>query len=195
MEPEDYTCAMEPKDYTCAMSNCAVCAQSRPTLGDPVDCSPPGSSVHGIFQAGVLKRGATAFTRGSFPAQGSNPGLLHYRQILYLLNHQGSICVSLYIEYYMWLTWNSAVSDRIGNVPALSSLLRAMIIPIIYCTLTTNKALCWEFTCSVSILTSGLLGRDYFFIFYKLIKGALRYWAIHPSYNANKWTSRLRILY
>ena len=30
-------------------------AQSCPTLSDPVDCSPPGSSVHGIFQAGVLE--------------------------------------------------------------------------------------------------------------------------------------------
>ena len=40
-------------------------AQSRPTLCDPVDCSPPGSSVHGILQARVLEWGATAFSRGS----------------------------------------------------------------------------------------------------------------------------------
>ena len=33
-------------------------AQSCPTLCDPVDCSPPGSSVHGIFQARVLEWGA-----------------------------------------------------------------------------------------------------------------------------------------
>ena len=36
-------------------------AQSRPTLSDPVVCSPPGSSVHGIFQARVLEWGAIAF--------------------------------------------------------------------------------------------------------------------------------------
>ena len=36
-------------------------AQSCPTLRDPMDCSPPGSSVHGIFQARVLERGASAF--------------------------------------------------------------------------------------------------------------------------------------
>ena len=30
-------------------------AQSCPTLSDPMDCSPPGSSVHGIFQARVLE--------------------------------------------------------------------------------------------------------------------------------------------
>ena len=36
-------------------------AQSCPTLSDPMDCSPPGSSVHGIFQARVLELGAIAF--------------------------------------------------------------------------------------------------------------------------------------
>ena len=37
-------------------------AQSYQTLRDPMDCSPPGSSVHGIFQAGVLEWGAIAFS-------------------------------------------------------------------------------------------------------------------------------------
>ena len=37
--------------------------QSCPTLSDPMDCSLPGSSVHGIFQAGVLEWGAIAFSR------------------------------------------------------------------------------------------------------------------------------------
>ena len=36
-------------------------AQSYPTLSDPTDSSPPGSSVHGIFQARVLEWGAIAF--------------------------------------------------------------------------------------------------------------------------------------
>ena len=36
-------------------------AQLCPTLGDPIDCSLPGSSVHGIFQARVLEWGAIAF--------------------------------------------------------------------------------------------------------------------------------------
>ena len=35
-------------------------AQSCPTLSDPMDCSPPGSSIHGIFQARVLEWGAIA---------------------------------------------------------------------------------------------------------------------------------------
>ena len=37
-------------------------AQSCPTLSDPMDCSPPGSSIHGIFQARVLEWGAIAFS-------------------------------------------------------------------------------------------------------------------------------------
>ena len=38
--------------------------QSGPTLSNPMDCSLPGSSVHGIFQAGVLEWGAIAFSEG-----------------------------------------------------------------------------------------------------------------------------------
>ena len=38
-------------------------AQSCPTLSDPMDCSLPGSSVHGIFQARVLEWGAIAFSQ------------------------------------------------------------------------------------------------------------------------------------
>ena len=37
-------------------------AQSCLTLSDPMDCSPPGSSVQGIFQARVLEWGAIAFS-------------------------------------------------------------------------------------------------------------------------------------
>ena len=37
-------------------------AQSCPTLRNPVDCSLPGSSVHGMFQAGGLEWGAIAFS-------------------------------------------------------------------------------------------------------------------------------------
>ena len=37
-------------------------AQSCPTLSNPLDCSPPGSSIHGIFQARGLEWGAIAFS-------------------------------------------------------------------------------------------------------------------------------------
>ena len=40
-------------------------AQSCPTLCDPMDCSPPGSSIHGIFQARILEWVAISFSRRS----------------------------------------------------------------------------------------------------------------------------------
>ena len=51
-------------------------AQSCPTLSDPMDCSLPGSSVHGIFQARVLEWGAIAFgvkTLPMFPRKSGSP--------------------------------------------------------------------------------------------------------------------------
>ena len=48
----------------------------------------PGSSVHRILQAGILD--CHSLLQGIFPTQGSNPGLLHCRQILYHLSYQGS---------------------------------------------------------------------------------------------------------
>ena len=50
-------------------------AQSCPTLSDPMDCSLPGSSIHGIFQARVLEWGAIAFSGLSAqkPASGEWP--------------------------------------------------------------------------------------------------------------------------
>ena len=63
-------------------------AQSCPTLCDPMNCSPPGFSVHGILQARItLERVAIPFSKGS--SQPMNSGLLHCRHILYHLNHQG----------------------------------------------------------------------------------------------------------
>ena len=49
---------------------------------------PPGSSVHGVLQARMLEQVAIPFSRRS--SQGLNMGLLHCRQILYHLRHQGS---------------------------------------------------------------------------------------------------------
>ena len=44
-------------------------AQSCPTLCDPMDCSPPGSSVHGIFQVRLLEWIAISFSRGACPSR------------------------------------------------------------------------------------------------------------------------------
>ena len=151
------------------MCVCLLVAQSRPTLCDPMGCSPPSSSVHGILQARILEWVAIPFSRGSpqprdrtqvsciagrfftskppgkpalelkskseshsvvcnslrphglysswnspgqnsgvdslslrqgiSPTQGSNPGLLHCRQILYQLSHKESPFIWLHTSF------------------------------------------------------------------------------------------------
>ena len=49
-------------DWLDLLAAVAKSLQSCPTLSDPKDCSLPGSSVHGIFQARVLEWGAIAFS-------------------------------------------------------------------------------------------------------------------------------------
>ena len=65
-------------------------AQSCPTLCDSMNCSLPGSSDNGDSPGKNIGMGCHALLQGIFPTQGSNPGLLHCRQILYHLSHQGS---------------------------------------------------------------------------------------------------------
>ena len=52
--------------YTFIVAVCAKALQSCPTLCDPMDCSLPGSSVHGILQARILEWVAMPSSRGSF---------------------------------------------------------------------------------------------------------------------------------
>ena len=74
-----------------------VHALSYLTLCDSVDCSPPGSSIHGIFQARILKWVAVSSSRRSSPTQGLNLHLLHllhWQANSLPLSHQGSpICI------------------------------------------------------------------------------------------------------
>ena len=71
--------------------SCTLCCRTgflaSPILCDPVDCSPPSSSVHGILQARILEWVAFPFLQGIFPAQELNRGPQHCRQILYHLSH------------------------------------------------------------------------------------------------------------
>ena len=69
---------------------CVLVAQSCPTLCDPVNCSPPGSSIHGDSPGKNTGVDCHTFLQGIFPSQGSNPGLPLGRQILYCLSHQES---------------------------------------------------------------------------------------------------------
>ena len=73
--------------------------QSCPTLWDPMDCSPPGSFVHGDSPGKNTGVGCHALFQGIFPTQGSNTGLLNCRQILYQLSHKGSPRILEWVAY------------------------------------------------------------------------------------------------
>ena len=109
------------------MCVCSV-TKSRLALCDPMDCSPPGSSVHGVFPPHGGKNGKNTgvgyhcLLQGIFPTQGLNPCLLcllHWQTDSLLLSHLGSpvdsftkwpICtacknVLMAIFLYAWLMW------------------------------------------------------------------------------------------
>ena len=82
----------------CALCICAKLLQSCLTLCGPMDCGPSGFPVHEILQARILEWVAKSSSKVIFLTQGSNPCLLWLltcRWILYLLNHWGSISVSV----------------------------------------------------------------------------------------------------
>ena len=70
-----------------------------PTLCDPMDCSPPGSSIRGHSPGKNTGVGCLALLPGIFSSQGLNPGLLHCRQVLYHLSHQGSPRIQEWAAY------------------------------------------------------------------------------------------------
>ena len=87
-----------PKRFTAAICTfihfCCYCysvVQSCLTICDPTDCSLPGCSVHGIFQARKLESVAISFSKFLLN-QRSKPCLLHLQADSLPLSHQGSPC-------------------------------------------------------------------------------------------------------
>ena len=76
----------------CKMFTCACMLSHSVVSGSwrPHGLQLPGSSVYGDSPDDNTGVGCQALLQGIFPIQGSNPGLLHGRQILYPLSHQGS---------------------------------------------------------------------------------------------------------
>ena len=75
----------------CDLVSFSVCLVFQSCL---ILCDPMGglcSSVHGDSLGKNLRVGCHALLQGIFPTEGLNPALLHYRQILYGLSHQGSM--------------------------------------------------------------------------------------------------------
>ena len=73
--------------------------QSCTTLCNPMNCSLPGSSVHGDSPGKNTDMGCHALLQGIFPNQGSNPGLPHCRWILCHLSHQRSPLILEWVAY------------------------------------------------------------------------------------------------
>ena len=80
----------------CVYIFCAKSFQSCPTLCNSMDYSPPSSSVHGIFQARILKWVAISFYRGSSWPRGQTWVSCIGSWILYQLSHLGSPFLFLY---------------------------------------------------------------------------------------------------
>ena len=103
---------------------CAKSLQSCPTLGNPMDCSPPGSSVHGDSPGKNTEVGCRALLQGILPTQRVNSGLPHCRQILYCLSHQGSHRKNMESEEW-WEAWRVSeveimfVAQTVKNLPAM----------------------------------------------------------------------------
>ena len=76
-----------------------LAAQQCPTLCDPMDFNPPGSSVLGDSPSKNTGVGFHALLQGIFATQGLSPGVLHFRQILYPLSHQGSPRILDWVAY------------------------------------------------------------------------------------------------
>ena len=70
-----------------SMCVCVLVTQSCPTVCDPMECSPSGSSVHGDSPGKNSGVGCHFLLQGIFLTQGLNPGLLHCRQTLYRLSY------------------------------------------------------------------------------------------------------------
>ena len=96
----------------CILLNKVLIAQLCLVLCDPMDCSPPGCSVHGIFQTKILEQVTIPYS-WIFPTQGSNLGLLHCRQILHCLRQNSQAkCLHLHST----LAHPSQLQDESGDI-------------------------------------------------------------------------------
>ena len=77
--------AIVSEDFKSPRRHCCCCSfvKSCPTLHDPVDCSPPGSSVHGMLQERILEWVVISFSRGSPWLRDQTHASVTGRQILY----------------------------------------------------------------------------------------------------------------
>ena len=106
--------------YVCV---CVLVAQSCLTLCDPIDCSPPGSSVHGILQARILEWVAIPFSRRSSQARDWTQVNKHIFFFIFLSimgYHRTLNTVPCAIQedlvVYPFSIWSFASTNRVANL-------------------------------------------------------------------------------
>ena len=112
--------------YLCLYIVLRIVAQSFLTLWDPMEYSPPGSSVHGASPNENTGAGCHALLQEIFPNQGSNPVLPHCKHILYRLSHQG--VPYIYIAIYRSICESPLLSTILGTLDGCKKyILRQML--------------------------------------------------------------------
>ena len=114
---------------------CCLVAKSSSTLGDPMDCSPWGYSVHGISQARILEWTATSYFRGSSRSR-------------------DWICISCTTDRFFtteplhWATWEAHAQGYSRHQPTVSC----------FCEIPTN-AILWKTIHALKCCDTGRKGR------------------------------------
>ena len=131
--PELYIFIKSSLVISCCMF---LVSQSCLTLRNPMDCNPPGSSVHGILQIRIVKWVAIPFSRGS------SRGLLRCRRILYFLSHQEFLIISQFNAHKQCKIFNFAGSLSLFTSTVLEVLLVSLLLikyrQQTYCNLTDH---------------------------------------------------------
>ena len=124
----------------------------------PMNCSLPGSSVYGDSPYKNTGMGCHVFLQGIFPTQESNPGLPHWRQILYHLSHQGSPCWSLACKILSMtlLAWEmSEIVQWLAHSLVLPFLGTGMRVDLFQsCGHRWVFQICWHIECNTLIASS-----------------------------------------
>ena len=103
---------------------CVLVTQSCPTLWDPTDCSPPGSSVHGILQTRIWERIAIPFSRGPSQTRDQtwSPALRAVSFSLWVtpwkctLLHDSYLTISTHLFPEETTTWASGAAEHIRTL-------------------------------------------------------------------------------
>ena len=135
---------------------CAVClvAQSCPTLDDSMDCSLPGSSVHGILQARILEWVAIPFSRGSsWPRDWTGVSCIAGRfSTVWAIREPQYFCVNFYIYY-------------LGDFTSIFLLCQKQVWQVFMfpcmCTCVCVCAHVYKSTCRYGMVRSGTVSRLY----------------------------------